>query len=176
MPGPAPKPTALKLIEGNPGKRTLNKNEPKFGGAPVCPTWLSPDAKTEWKRVVKELSALDMLRSVDSSALAAYCQSYSRWQSAERMIDCDGQTVQEPITNKAGEVVGHKIKCHPAVGIARNALTAMLRASALFGFDPSSRSRLSVGEPTAADPFELFMQGIGANESHDAEEALPNPR
>lgn len=176
MPGPAPKPTALKLLQGNAGKRALNKREPKFSGVPVCPEWLTPSAKTEWDRVVKELSALDMIKSVDSSALAAYCQSYARWQSAERMIDCDGQTVMEPITNKAGEIVAHKVKCHPAVGIARNALTAMLRASALFGFDPSSRSRLSVGEPTAADPFEAFMQGIGANEDIHAEEAVPNPR
>ena len=164
MPGPSPKPTALKLVQGNPGKRALNKKEPKFRGAPVCPDWLSPPAKTEWKRVVKELSALDMLRSVDSSALAAYCQSYSRWQSAERIIDCEGQTVNEPITNKVGEVIGHKTKRHPATVIAKDSLASMLRASALFGFDPSSRSRLSVGEPTAADPFTEFMKGMGADE------------
>ena len=85
MPGPAPKPTALKLVQGNPGKRALNKSEPKFGGTPKCPDWLTPDAKAEWKRVVKELSALDMLRGVDSSALAAYCQNYSRWKSAEQI-------------------------------------------------------------------------------------------
>jgi P27 family predicted phage terminase small subunit len=164
MPGPPPKPTALRLVEGNPGKRKLNKNEPRFGGTPACPVWLSPDAKTEWKRVVKELSALDMLRSVDSSALAAYCQSYSRWQSAERIIDCEGQTVNEPITNKAGEVIGHKTKRHPATTIAKDSLASMLRASALFGFDPSSRSRLSVGEPLKADPFAEFMKGTGTNE------------
>jgi len=29
MAGRKPKPTALKIIEGNPGKRPLNKNEPK---------------------------------------------------------------------------------------------------------------------------------------------------
>jgi P27 family predicted phage terminase small subunit len=151
-------------VQGNPGKRKLNQREPKFGGTPVCPTWLSPDAKTEWKRVVKELSALDMLRSVDSSALAAYCQSYSRWQSAERIIDCEGQTVNEPITNKSAEVIGHKTKRHPATTIAKDALASMLRASALFGFDPSSRSRLSVGEPQEADPFTEFMKGMGADE------------
>jgi P27 family predicted phage terminase small subunit len=175
MPGPAPKPTALKRIQGNPGKRALNKNEPKFTGTPKCPTWLTKSAKAEWRRVVAELSALDMLRSVDSSSLAAYCQSYSRWRSAEETIDHEGQTVQEPITNKAGEVVGHKTKRHPATSIAKEALTSMLRASALFGFDPSSRSRLSVGEPTAADPFTTFMESLGADESTDADEALQIP-
>ena len=110
------------------------------------PEWLAPDAKTEWKRVVKELASLDMLRGVDSSALASHCQSYARWKSAERLIDCEGQTINEPMTNKAGEVVGYKVKRHPATTISKDALATMLRASALFGFDPSSRSRLSVGD------------------------------
>jgi P27 family predicted phage terminase small subunit len=164
MPGPVPKPTALKLAQGNPGKRALNKREPNFTGAPICPTWLTNPAKTEWNRIVTELSALDMLRSVDSSALAAYCQSYARWQSAEKIVDKEGQTVQEPVLNKAGEVLGYKVKRHPATTIAKDALTSMLRAAALFGFDPSSRSRLSVGEPTRADPFAEFMKEMGADE------------
>ena len=123
MPGPAPKPTALKLVQGNPGKRKLNRSEPKFAGAPVRPTWLTKAAKAEWKRVVAELAALDMIRSVDSAALAAYCQSYARWRSAEEIVDAEGQTVQEPVTNKAGEVVGYKVKRHPATTIAKDALT-----------------------------------------------------
>ena len=164
MPGPPPKPTALKKVQGNPGKRKLNKSEPQFAGAPKCPAWLTSTAKKEWKRVVTDLAALDMLRSVDSAALAAYCQSYARWQSAEAIVDREGQTVQEPIINKSGAVVGHKTKRHPATTIAKDALTSMLRASALFGFDPSSRSRISMGEPSQVDPFEQFMQGLGANE------------
>src|SRR3979411_433277 len=131
MPGPAPKPTQLKLLQGNPGKRKLNPTEPKFAGTPACPTWLTKAAKAEWKRVVAELSALDMLRSVDSAALAAYCQSYARWRSAEEIVDKEGQTVNEPVLNKMGEVVGYKTKRHPATTIAKDALASMLRASAL---------------------------------------------
>jgi P27 family predicted phage terminase small subunit len=168
--GRKPKPTALKMLEGNPGKRKLNRNEPKFSGAPTCPTWLNKSAKKEWKRVTAELRALDMLRALDTAALAAYCQSYARWQSAEATIEKEGQTVNEPIVNKAGEVVGHKTKRHPATTISKDALSAMLRASALFGFDPSSRSRLSVGDAKPADPFEEFMKGMGADESHDLED------
>jgi P27 family predicted phage terminase small subunit len=164
MSGPAPQPTALRVLHGNPSKRPLNKREPKFGGAPVCPAWLTSIAKAEWKRVVADLSSLDMLRGVDSASLAAYCMSYARWRSAEEIVTAEGQTVQEPIVNKAGEVVGHKIKRHPATTIAKDAQAGMLRASALFGFDPSSRSRLSVGEGTEADPFAKFMEEMGANE------------
>jgi P27 family predicted phage terminase small subunit len=177
MKGPAPKPTALKLLQGNAGHRPINKREPKFGGVPVCPVWITDVAKAEWARVVADLSALDMLRGVDSASLAAYCLSYARWRSAEEIVTAEGQTVNEPVLNKLGEVVGHKVKRHPATTIAKDSLASMLRASALFGFDPSSRSRLSVGEPTAADPFADFMRGIGANEDiHAEEETIPNSR
>ena len=44
--GRKPKPTAIKELEGNPGKRKLNKHEPKpIKRAPPCPKWLTDDAK-----------------------------------------------------------------------------------------------------------------------------------
>ena len=48
--GRKPKPTALKELEGNPGKRPLNDREPKpEKKAPPCPKWLNDDAKKEWR-------------------------------------------------------------------------------------------------------------------------------
>ena len=48
--GRKPKPTALKVLEGNPGHRPLNKKEPMpKGKLPRCPEWLEDDAKKEWK-------------------------------------------------------------------------------------------------------------------------------
>ncbi|MDD6036563.1 MAG: response regulator [Lachnospiraceae bacterium] len=44
MAGRKPKPTAVKELEGNPGKRKLNKKEPKpEKGMPECPEWLMPE-------------------------------------------------------------------------------------------------------------------------------------
>ena len=43
MAGRKPKPTALKKLEGNPGKRKLNTKEPvPEKGMPDCPKWLLP--------------------------------------------------------------------------------------------------------------------------------------
>jgi len=54
--GRKPKPTALKVLEGNPGKRPLNLNEPKpEKKASKCPSWLEPEAKKEWRRMSKTL-------------------------------------------------------------------------------------------------------------------------
>lgn len=44
--GRKPKPTALKVLEGNPGHRPLNKKEPlPKGRLPRCPDWLEDDAR-----------------------------------------------------------------------------------------------------------------------------------
>ena len=57
MAGRKPKPTALKKLEGNPGKRKLNAKEPvPAKGMPDCPKWLLPEAKEEWKRLCQKLS------------------------------------------------------------------------------------------------------------------------
>ena len=46
MAGRKPKPTAVKKLEGNPGKRKLNSKEPvPAKGIPACPDWLMPEAK-----------------------------------------------------------------------------------------------------------------------------------
>ena len=43
--GRKPTPTAIKELEGNPGKRALNDKEPKpVKKAPACPKWLEPEA------------------------------------------------------------------------------------------------------------------------------------
>ena len=153
MAGRKPKPTAQKLLHGNPGKRPINKNEPKFKGVPVCPDWLTANAKIEWARIVVELADIGLLKATDQSALSAYCQAYARWKSAEEIVDREGQTIKEPLTNKAGEIVGYKIKRHPATIIAKDERLSMLKAASLFGFDPSSRSRVQVpdGEKVLLD-------------------------
>ena len=52
MAGRKPKPTALKKLEGNPGKRKLNTKEPvPVKGMTDCPKWLLPEAKEEWNRL-----------------------------------------------------------------------------------------------------------------------------
>jgi phage terminase small subunit len=58
MRGRRPKPTRLKLLTGNPGKRPLNETEPRPEAAiPECPVVLGPVARQEWDRLVLALSA-----------------------------------------------------------------------------------------------------------------------
>ena len=74
--GRKPKPTAVKVLEGNPGKRSLNTAEPKpEKKAPRCPSWLEDEAKKEWKRMSKQLEQLGILTEIDMAAFAGYCQA-----------------------------------------------------------------------------------------------------
>ena len=64
--GRKPTPTAIKELEGNPGKRKLNDKEPRpEKKAPSCPKWLEPEAKKEWRRLAKKMELMGVLTEVD---------------------------------------------------------------------------------------------------------------
>lgn len=148
MAGRKPKPSALKLLQGNPGKRKLNKSEPHPTGVPDCPPELDADAKHEWTRISTELLALGLLTSVDRAALAAYCQSWSGWISAVQHIQNEGAVIANPS--------GRMVK-NPWIEIGNAALDNVRRFAVEFGLTPSSRARLSVGEAEMIDPFDEFL-------------------
>ena len=95
--GRKPKPTALKLLEGNPGKRPLNDREPVPPKATLkCPAWLLPEAKKEWKRLAPALEAMGVLTMADLTKFEGYCQAYARWKEAEAFITQHGSIFQTP--------------------------------------------------------------------------------
>ena len=95
--GRKPTPTAIKELEGNPGKRKLNDKEPRpEKKAPSCPKWLEPEAKKEWRRLAKKMELMGVLTEVDMAAFAGYCQAYARWKEAEEFITQHGTIVKTP--------------------------------------------------------------------------------
>lgn len=141
--GRKPKPTALKVLEGNPGKRELNENEPKpKPKAPSCPKWLEDEAKKEWRRMSKQLEGLGLLTEVDMTAFAGYCQAYARWKQSEEFITKHGAIVKTPS--------GYWQQV-PQVSIAQTYLRIMNRFCEQFGLTPSSRSRLTADNGNSDD-------------------------
>ncbi len=97
--GRKPKPTAIKELEGNPGKRPLNGHEPVPPKSTIrCPNWLETEAKKEWKRLAPALEAMGVLTAVDITAFAGYCQAYARWKEAEEFITQHGSIFQTPLS------------------------------------------------------------------------------
>lgn len=149
--GRKPKPTAIKELEGNPGKRKLNQYEPKpLKKAPKCPSWLDNEAKKEWRRTAKQLEQLGILTEVDMAAFAGYCQAYARWKEAEEFISKHGTIVKTPS--------GYWQQV-PQVSIAQTYLKIMNKFCEQFGLTPSARSRIvsDNGKQDADDPMELLL-------------------
>ena len=147
MPGRPPKPTNLKLVEGNPGKRPLNLDEPQpQAGAPEPPDWLDPVAKAKWHEVCGELVRIGVLTAIDGAALAGYAQSYARWAQAERTIAAEGSTYE------SHGRTGRQVKMRPEVRIAAEAMRSMKAFAEQLGLTPSARVRLK-GEPAQLSLF-----------------------
>lgn len=148
MRGRRPKPTRLKVLTGNPGRRPLNEDEPQPKVViPECPSELGPVARREWDRLAAELVALKLLTNLDRAALAAYCGAYALWAEATEQIQKYGTMVKSP--------TGYPIQS-PYVSIANRQAEIMMRVASEFGFTPASRGRIST--PKEHDPqiFDLF--------------------
>jgi P27 family predicted phage terminase small subunit len=151
MRGRKPKPTVLKLLEGNPGKRALNEREPTPpADIPDCPEYLDEEARGEWFRTAAVLRDMGLLTLADRTALAAYCVAYSRWLKAERQVQKYGAVTLSP--NKKFPMKS------PYLSVADQALETMRKFMVEFGLTPSSRSRIRLpGKDAASDEFDAFM-------------------
>lgn len=151
--GRKPTPTAIKMLEGNPGRRALNKDEPKPAKkAPRCPSWLEDEAKKEWKRMGKILEQMGLLTDMDMAAFAGYCQAFARWKEAEEFLTQHGSIVRTP---------NGYLQQVPQVTIAQSNLKIVLKFCEQFGLTPSARSRIA-GDGAATDPeddMEMLLGG-----------------
>jgi P27 family predicted phage terminase small subunit len=135
--GPRPKPTAIRRLEGNRGKRAWNHDEPEPpDGIPRCPKHLAPIARTEWRRVARTLHAMGVLTTIDRAALAAYCQSYAKWVEAEQRLKETPPLLKSP---------SGYVQQSPWMAIANKQLELMGRYMTELGMTPASRSRVSGG-------------------------------
>ena len=151
--GRKPKPTALKVLEGNPGGRPLNPNEPKPAKkAPRCPAWLEDEAKKEWKRMGKTLEQMGLLTEMDMAAFAGYCQAYARWKEAEEFITQHGSIVKTPS--------GYWQQV-PQVSIAQTYLKIMNKFAEQFGLTPSSRSRIIASSESSGSTVDEMEELLG---------------
>lgn len=153
MRGRRPKPSALKRLQGNPGKRKLNDREPTPpppSTALPCPDFVQGDARAEWHRMAELLAAANLLTEVDRTALAAYCQAYGRWVDAEKQLRKTGPVIKSPS--------GYPI-LNPYVSLVKAYMTQMHRMLVEFGMTPSSRSRLRIEQPDkTVDPLDEFLK------------------
>jgi P27 family predicted phage terminase small subunit len=152
--GRRPKPTHLSLIDGNPGKRKLNDQEPEPVGdlcATEPPDWLDADQKDGWRYAISNAPA-GMLKLLDRSMLTVWVVAESYHRKAVEACNRYGLVTKSPNVGA--------LQQNPYLAIANKQAQIMQSASAELGFSPSSRSRVKIPESgrTSQNPFDEFAR------------------
>lgn len=164
--GPLPKPSALKLLEGNAGKRPLDLSagvNPRVE-IPSAPGHLSKDAKKEWKRITPLLEELGLISGLDRSALALYCQAQGRLSELETAFNAQvARLVQDKGLDYPAAVYEASHAVTPS-GYAQQSVIVQLikshreqvnRYLMHFGLSPAARGRVQASnyvDPTMTLP------------------------
>lgn len=153
--GRKPKPTHLKVLQGNPGRRPLPADEPKLASCfPDPPSHLSEAARQHWAEVGGMLHEAGILTALDADALAAYCELHARWVEANEKIREYGLVIKSP----SGAPVQS-----PYFKISAITFDAMKALLVEFGMTPSSRARVKSTKPKEVEnPFAAIDRLRGA--------------
>ena len=127
------KPTLLKLVTGNPGRRPINPKEPEPApGEVLAPDWLDEEARKKWTEI---LGNCHWIAPVDGDILALYCDAYSHYLKAQRL------SIKTPVV-KTPE---GKLSKNPAWTARNEAFNQMRSAGSELGLSPSSRAGIRGG-------------------------------
>ncbi len=154
--GPKPKSTAQRRLEGNPGKRALNAEEPAPPPLDTDPKFDTPPpelvadrhARAEWSRLAPLLRKCKQITLADRGVLIAVCIEWSKYLTATAAVEKLGMIVPTPS--------GYPIT-NPYLAIANKALGQCNRLWVELGLTPSSRSRVKTdGAGPEGDAFSEF--------------------
>jgi len=147
--GRKPKPTALKLVTGNPGKRAVNKKEPKpRGNLYDPPEWLTETQRKGWEYEI-ESAPFGLLKRVDRSTLVAWVVAEDLHRQAAEKLNGGAMLIKTPN--------GMPVQS-PYLSIINKQASLMIKAASEMGFTPASRSRVEVdGGEQEEDPADRFF-------------------
>lgn len=144
MTGRPPKPTRVKQLSGNPGRRPLNKREPKPASAVKRPRGLGKGAAKFWSEHAAELERLQLMTGVDVPAFRLMAEMYAIAVDAAAEVQAEGLTVAS---------ADGGLKKHPAFQVLRDSATSFRQFSHDFGLNPAARGRLQL--PAEAEQLSL---------------------
>ncbi len=165
MVGRKPKPAALKLVDGNPGKREIQDSPDIKPEIPAHPAhWAqSPDrraemSKEEWDRITPHLLTAQLINPLFMGIIVMYCEAWGEYVFAEEML-------RRPQDQGGGYLVktpnNYEVQS-PWVAIKNKAFEKLIKCETEMCFTQSSFSRLT-GSATMPlfpedDPMEALLQ------------------
>lgn len=160
--GPLPKPTALKRLEGNPGRRKLAKNEPtpaKGRRCPTPPSYLDSRAKEAWKKLAESLYEIDLLTKVDLHALEAYCVAYSQWRRMLAEVEGEAGFIHQYIDAETQEL--KQAQPTAEVSLMLRFAAEMNRWAKVLGLGPAYRVGMTRPEAGKGSDADDLLDGFG---------------
>lgn len=151
MRGRKPKPTGLRLIEGNREHRTIHAElEPKPAAVkPPCPKILTGQARKHWRYLVKQLEAMSILGQSDQgtimSAAIAFGQAYDLQEQVKGITDKKKKT-PEDIKSQMG-----------ILRALRQTLRDLVTFEAHLGLNPTARTRIKLEKPQTQSRLERLL-------------------
>ncbi|WP_272971050.1 P27 family phage terminase small subunit [Comamonas terrigena] len=155
--GRSAKPSFLKVIEGNAGKKSasdlLRDIETQTVGAaePPMPDYLSPAAQEEWSRVVPDLLVLGWVHQLDMMALASYCEAVADWRRFRQLI-----AKKNAGQDESGDVQTYSTGAKQISvwrQLANDAEKRANAAGALFGMSPLARRNMKAAPQPQGELF-----------------------
>lgn len=146
--GPAPQPTKLKLLKGDP---SANLNEPRAReGTPDPPPEMGKEARAIWDYTTRELYWTGMLTHLDRDALVAYCEAVVTHRRACKML-AESEVL---VRGRDGNIVKN-----PAIMVQRDAAMILKAFAAEFGLTPRARAEIHLPEGATSNDEERAAFG-----------------
>lgn len=136
--GPAPKPTALRILDGDHNKYRINRDEPPARiGVPICPDETTDEVRKVWDYTLRELTVMGLAFPADRDALLCYCEAVVTHRRACAVL------AKSAILVKG--LHGGMVR-NPAVQIQRDSALQIRVFAQEFGLTPSARSTIRAQE------------------------------
>lgn len=141
-----PKPTNLKLITGNPGKRALNKSEPdpQYLDDLTAPAWLPEMARVVWDEIVPALRRAYLVTEVDVPMLAKGCVAIAQYRLAASKIGNSLVIEGEEVEDADGVVIKKAAQLNQWMVAQSMAFKQAMAVFQQFGMSPAARTRIAV--------------------------------
>ena len=144
------KPTGQKVLEGNPGKRPLNENEPPtIEGGGDCPEELQGEAQAEWFRIVADMKELGVMSKEYRPALIMYCDTWAEFIRCRDAVKGMGLTVRSANGSTAK---------NPLLSVLSQLKKEARAWLVEFGMTPTSKSRLNMEPTKVTDDLDEYLK------------------
>jgi P27 family predicted phage terminase small subunit len=135
--GPKPKPKAIRMLEGNPGRLNVVGDDYEITSElpAVMPPQVEADeiASAEWRRLMAAMPP-NLYCAADTVVITMYAMSYALMLRAQIEIDLNGVLVMED----------GKLKANPAVKVWKASTENLFKCADRLGLNPGVRARMQI--------------------------------